>query len=122
MDKKNLRNQKLIPVKQKVIQIANWYFNPIARVISKNNSKIKLTDIEFSLLQLLLENAGKELSRIVILKNIWGYTPERYTDTRLIDVYISKLRLKIEENSRNPDLILTVRGVGYMFQSIIPKD
>ena len=67
----------------------------------------------------MIENAGNTLSRLTILENIWGYIPERYTDTRLIDVYISKLRLKIEENSRNPDLILTVRGVGYMFQSII---
>jgi OmpR family response regulator RpaB len=79
---------------------------------------MKLTETEFDLLELLIENAGKTLSRLTILENIWGYTPERYIDTRLVDVYISKLRLKIEENPRNPDLILTVRGVGYIFQSI----
>jgi OmpR family response regulator RpaB len=74
-----------------------------------------LTTIEFNLLQLLLANKGKGLARTTILDNIWGYTPERYTDTRVVDVYISRLRSKIEKDSGNPDLILTVRGVGYTF-------
>jgi OmpR family response regulator RpaB len=85
------------------------------RSLFKNNLKIKLTTIEFNLLQLLLANKGKGLARTTILDNIWGYTPERYTDTRVVDVYISRLRSKIEKDSGNPDLILTVRGVGYTF-------
>ena len=108
--------------RKKIFQINELIVDMDKKVVSKTNRIIKLTETEFNLLELLIENAGNTLSRLTILENIWGYTPERYTDTRLIDVYISKLRLKIEENSRNPDLILTVRGVGYMFQSIIPKD
>ena len=107
--------------RKKIFQINELIVDMDKKVVSKTNRIIKLTETEFNLLELLIENAGNTLSRLTILENIWGYTPERYTDTRLIDVYISKLRLKIEENSRNPDLILTVRGVGYMFQSIIPK-
>ena len=117
----NLQVNKLL-TRKKIFQINELIVDMDKKVVSKTNRIIKLTETEFNLLELLIENAGNTLSRLTILENIWGYTPERYTDTRLIDVYISKLRLKIEENSRNPDLILTVRGVGYMFQSIIPKD
>ena len=83
----------------------------------KNNSEIKLTSIEHNILELLIENAGKKLSRVAILDNIWGYTPERYVDTRIVDVHISRLRLKIEEDPKTPDLIITARGIGYMFQT-----
>jgi OmpR family response regulator RpaB len=117
----NLQVNKSL-TRKKIFQINELIVDMDKKVVSKTNRIIKLTETEFNLLELLIENAGNTLSRLTILENIWGYTPERYTDTRLIDVYISKLRLKIEENSRNPDLILTVRGVGYMFQSIIPKD
>ena len=117
----NLQVNKSL-TRKKIFQINELIVDMDKKVVSKTNRIIKLTETEFNLLELLIENAGNTLSRLTILENIWGYTPERYTDTRLIDVYISKLRLKIEENSRNPDLILTVRGVGYMFQSIIPRD
>lgn len=117
----NLQVNKSL-TRKKIFQINELIVDMDKKVVSKTNRIIKLTETEFNLLELLIENAGNTLSRLTILENIWGYTPERYTDTRLIDVYISKLRLKIEENSRNPDLILTVRGVGYMFQSITPKD
>ena len=65
---------------------------------------------------MFIENAGKILSRSAILNNIWGYTPERSVDTRIIDVHVSRLRSKIEKDPTNPDFILTVRGVGYTFQ------
>ena len=66
--------------------------------------------------ELLINNSGIELSRKTILDNIWGYTPERYVDTRIVDVHISRLRAKLEIEPMNPDLILTVRGKGYTFQ------
>jgi OmpR family response regulator RpaB len=73
-----------------------------------------LTVIQFNLLKLLTDNIGKGLKRSTILFHIWGYIPERDVDTRLIDVHISRLRSKIEETPNKPDLIITVRGVGYM--------
>ena len=56
-------------------------------------------------------------SRSEILQEVWGYTPERHVDTRVVDVHISRLRSKIEKDPSNPDLILTIRGKGYMFQN-----
>lgn len=84
--------------------------------VLKNNLKIKLTEIEFNILELLVHNAGASLTRATIMDNVWGYTPERYTDTRVVDVHIFRLRSKLEKNSKKPDLILTIRGIGYMFQ------
>jgi len=102
--------------KKRFFQIGNLFIDMNTRIISKNNSEIKLTSIEHNILELLIENAGKKLSRVAILDNIWGYTPERYVDTRIVDVHISRLRLKIEEDPKTPDLIITARGIGYMFQ------
>lgn len=85
--------------------------------VYKNQRPLKLTSIEFNILELLIENPGKKLSRMEILTNIWGYTPERYVDTRIVDVHISRLRGKIEETSKRPEFILTVRGTGYMFSN-----
>ena len=68
------------------------------------------------MLQLLITNAGKNLSRIDILNNVWGYTPERLIDLRVVDVHISRLRRKLEDNPKTPELILTIRGAGYRFQ------
>ena len=107
--------QRLSKSKKKVFQIGNLIINTRTHVILKNNSEVKLTNIEYSILELLIENIGKNLSRAVILENIWGYTPERSIDTRIVDVNISRLRSKIEEDPSNPDLILTKRGIGYVF-------
>jgi len=82
----------------------------------KNDLRIKLSNVEYNLLKLFIEHSGKELSRTMILENVWGYKPERSVDTRIVDVNISRLRSKIEENPSDPDLILTVRGLGYRFQ------
>jgi len=89
------------------------------RQVYKNNEKIRLTGMEFSLLELLLTKSGEAFSRSSILQEVWGYTPERHVDTRVVDVHISRLRSKLEEDPSNPDLILTARGIGYMFQKVI---
>jgi OmpR family response regulator RpaB len=88
------------------------------RELFKNKTQIKLTNIEFNLLELLFEYAGEPLSRVILLNSLWGYTPERDVDTRLVDVHISRLRSKLEDNSRKPDFILTVRGQGYSFKKL----
>ena len=84
--------------------------------ISNNNVKIKLTTLEFNILQLLVTNTGSVLSRADILNNVWGYKPERAIDTRLVDLYIFRLRSKLKLNGQYPDYISTVRGIGYVFQ------
>ena len=88
------------------------------RQVYKQNEKIRLTGMEFSLLELLMSKSGEAFSRSSILQEVWGYTPERHVDTRVVDVHISRLRSKLEEDPSNPDLILTARGTGYLFQKI----
>nr|QCI06158.1 putative transcriptional regulator ompR [Dicranema revolutum] len=88
------------------------------RQVYKNNIRVRLTGMEFSLLELLLSRAGEPFSRASILQQVWGYTPERHVDTRVVDVHISRLRAKLEDCPSNPDLILTARGTGYLFQRI----
>ena len=96
--------------------IGNLVIDTNKRQVLKNNVRVRLTDMEFNLLHLLISKAGERLSRAYILDNVWGYTPERYGDTRVVDVHISRLRAKLEEDQAKPDLIITARGTGYMFQ------
>jgi len=76
--------------------------------------QIYLTPKEFELLELMVKNKGKVLDRNLLLNRIWGYN--YYGDTRIVDVHISNLREKIEDNSAKPEYIKTVRGVGYKFR------
>jgi OmpR family response regulator RpaB len=102
-----------------ILQIANIVINIRKRQVFKGSKRIKLTGMEFNLLELLVNKAGERLSRISILDNVWGYIPERYLDTRVVDVHISRLRFKLEEDPTNPDFIITARGTGYMFQNYL---
>ena len=116
------RTQKPVTqkVKSEIFYMGNLKIDTLKRQVFKSNRRIKLTGTEFNLLELLINRAGERLTRTLILDKIWGYIPERYVDTRLVDVHISRLRSKLEEDPSNPDLILTARGTGYMFQKI-PK-
>ncbi len=73
----------------------------------------ELTHKEFALLNLLMANAGKVLTRDVLLQRVWGYETE--IDTRTVDVHIRYLRRKVEEDPAHPCYIETIRGVGYRF-------
>lgn len=77
------------------------------------NKPVNLTNKEFELLKLLMENEGKVLKRNYLLERIWDFNTE--VDTRTVDVHIRYLRQKIEEDAANPKFIETVRGVGYCF-------
>jgi OmpR family response regulator RpaB len=101
-----------------VISMGGIKIDTNRRQVYKQNEKIRLTGMEFSLLELLMSKSGEAFSRASILQEVWGYTPERHVDTRVVDVHISRLRSKLEEDPSNPDLILTARGTGYLFQKI----
>ena len=75
--------------------------------------KLDLTLKEFELLEILIRNKGKILTRDTLLDKIWGY--EYIGETRTVDVHIRYLRKKVEEDDKNPKLIETIRGVGYRF-------
>ncbi len=70
---------------------------------------------EFDLLELLVRNAGRVLTRGQIIDRVWG--SDYVGDTKTLDVHVKRLRAKIEEDPRNPKLILTVRGLGYKYEA-----
>jgi OmpR family response regulator RpaB len=115
VDKMSLHNTS---VSSGIISMAGIKIDTNRRQVYKQNEKIRLTGMEFSLLELLMSKSGEAFSRASILQEVWGYTPERHVDTRVVDVHISRLRSKLEEDPSNPDLILTARGTGYLFQKI----
>jgi two-component system response regulator RegX3 len=69
---------------------------------------------EFELLELLMLNAGRVLTRDVLIDRIWG--PNYFGDTKTLDVHIKRLRAKVEKDPSNPTCIVTVRGVGYRYE------
>jgi DNA-binding response OmpR family regulator len=75
---------------------------------------VRLTPIETRLLRCLLSNPGRSLTRDTLMIKVWGY--EYQGESNQLDVYIKRLRTKIEENSSDPQLLLTIRGVGYKYQ------
>ncbi|WP_427137129.1 response regulator transcription factor [Psychrobacillus psychrodurans] len=79
-----------------------------------NNEVIEFTPKEFELLVYLIENKNRVLTRDQLLSAVWNY--DFAGDTRIVDVHISHLRDKIEENSRKPNFIKTIRGLGYKFE------
>ncbi|KGK88434.1 MULTISPECIES: response regulator transcription factor [unclassified Clostridium] len=81
--------------------------------VIKDNFKVELTLKEFELLEILIKNKGRVLTRDFLLDKIWGY--EYVGETRTVDVHIRHLRQKIEENDKSPQFIETIRGVGYRF-------
>jgi DNA-binding response OmpR family regulator len=82
----------------------------LARTVTQNNQKIDLTAKEFSLLELFMQNPGRVLTRTMISEKIWD--SQNDLDANLIDVYMRRLRKKIEVSSEEP-IFKTLRGVGY---------
>jgi two-component system response regulator MtrA len=81
------------------------------RTVARDGQEIALTRTEFDLLAELARNAGRVLTRDMLLDRIWGY--DYLGDSRLVDVAIQRLRAKIEADPAAPELIQTVRGAGY---------
>jgi len=81
--------------------------------VCKKGEKIDLTLKEFELLEILMKNKGRVMTRDFLLDKIWGY--EYIGETRTVDVHVRHLRQKIEENDKSPMYIQTIRGIGYKF-------
>jgi len=85
------------------------------RAVFRGEARVRLTGMEFSMLELLVRRSGEAISRLELLEAVWGYKPERASDSRVVDVHVSRLRSKLEDDADQPSLILTARGTGYMF-------
>ena len=82
--------------------------------VLRDGEPIALTRTEFGLLCELAAEAGRVLSREELLERVWGYG--YFGDTRLVDVHVRRLRMKVERDPAHPTLVLTVRGMGYRLQ------
>ena len=97
----------------KVLKAGKLEVNISKHVVTLDGETLELKPREFDLLALLVENAGRALTRDQILESIWGR--DYYGDTRTVDVHIRWLREKIEGDPGSPKRIITIRGVGYRF-------
>jgi DNA-binding response OmpR family regulator len=84
------------------------------RMVTVRGEGARLTYVEFEILAALARAPGRVFSRTMLLERVWG--DAAYRDPRTIDVHIRHLREKLEAEPKTPELILTVRGVGYRFQ------
>ena len=87
--------------------------DPAKREVSVGDRQVELTPKEFELLRLFASNPGRVFPRKYLLEKIWDYSYEGYD--RTIDSHINRLRAKIEDNPENPQMVLTVWGIGYKF-------
>ncbi len=96
-----------------VLRVADLEMNPESKSVMRNGKRISLTSTEFRLLEFLLRNKGKVLSRMTILENVWGI--DFNISTNVVDVYINYVRKKIE-SSFDRKLLHTVVGMGYVIK------
>ena len=81
------------------------------RTLEKNGVRIRLTQVEYAIVKLFMDNPGKALSREEILSSVWGKDYDG--ELKIVDVNIRRLRLKVEDDPQNPTCITTVWGYGY---------
>ncbi len=101
-----------------LVVVGDLQFDFNRRQAYRGAERIRLTGMEFNLLELLVSRSGEPISRLDMLEHVWGYRPDRASDSRVVDVHIARLRGKLEADPENPELILTARGMGYMFQRL----
>ena len=97
-----------------VIEIEGLRIDPARRAVEVNGAPVQLTYVEFELLRTLAARAGRVFSRQALLEAVWGGS--EYREPRTIDVHVRHLREKLEADPKEPQTIVTVRGVGYRFR------
>jgi two-component system response regulator MtrA len=102
------RNDNAVPA---VVRIADLEIDVTGHRVTRNGDVIQLTPLEFDVLVTLARTPGQVFSREVLLEDVWGY--RHAADTRLVNVHVQRLRAKIEKDPENPEIVVTVRGVGY---------
>ncbi|MBN3877542.1 MULTISPECIES: response regulator transcription factor RpaB [unclassified Nostoc] len=122
LKRRSYKNSVNIIPNSGIIHVGNLKIDINKRQVYKNEQRIRLTGVEFSLLELLVNHSGKIFSRLEILQQLWGFIPEMNTDTRVVDVHISRLRTKVESDPNDPEFIITARGNGYFFPRIIDSE
>jgi DNA-binding response OmpR family regulator len=96
------------------IRIGDLHIDFERRAVTVRDEPVQLTFVEFEILGALARAPGRVMSRETLLQHVWGDSD--YRDPRTVDVHIRHLREKVERQSRSPEYLLTVRGVGYRFR------
>ncbi len=89
-----------------------------AHTVSRDGEEVKLTPLEFDLLVALARKPRQVFTREVLLEQVWGY--RHAADTRLVNVHVQRLRSKIERDPEHPEIVVTVRGIGYKAGETVP--
>jgi len=100
--------------RQPLLQVADLVLDPSTRSVRRGGAPVSLTNREFALLEYLMRNRGRVLTRTMIAEHVWDYSFD--SSTNVIDVYVNYLRKKIDAG-REPKLLHTVRGVGYVLRA-----
>jgi two-component system OmpR family response regulator len=100
-----------------LLQVADLRLDPASHTVSRGDKELSLTPREYKLLELLMRNLGRVISRETILESVWGFGTEIAGNT--LEVFMRQLRLKVD--TQEPKLIRTVRGFGYMLREPSPK-
>jgi two-component system alkaline phosphatase synthesis response regulator PhoP len=98
-----------------IVEKQGLTLNTQTHQIFNNGIELFLTLKEFELLEKLMKSPGRVFTRDELLESVWGY--DYMGETRTVDVHIRQLRKKIEKDDKNPEVILTVRGIGYKLKS-----
>ena len=98
------------PVSDEVVQ-GPFRLNSRNRTLEKNGERVRLTQVEYSIVKLFMDNPGRALSREDILNSVWGR--DYFGELKIVDVNIRRLRIKIEDDPTSPTYITTVWGYGY---------
>jgi two-component system, OmpR family, copper resistance phosphate regulon response regulator CusR len=99
---------------ESVLTVQDLKLDRVERRVERSGRRIELTTKEFALLEYLMRNAGRRLTRAMIIEHVWNMTFD--STTNVVDVYINYLRRKVDDGFM-PPLIHTVRGVGYQITS-----
>ena len=99
-----------------VLEIGAVRLDAARHEVAVRGERVALPLKEFELLELLLANAGRVLTRDVLIDRVWG--PNYYGDTKTLDVHVKRLRAKVEDDPGKPARIVTVRGVGYRYEKV----
>jgi|RhiMetdeSRZDD1v2_1073273.scaffolds.fasta_scaffold1560164_1 two-component system, OmpR family, response regulator RegX3 len=97
------------------LEVGDVALDPERHEVVIRGSTVQLPLKEFELLELLLDNAGRVLTRETLIDRVWG--SDYVGDTKTLDVHIKRLRSKVEDDPSNPSRIVTIRGLGYKFES-----
>jgi two-component system response regulator RegX3 len=105
-----------VALSDEVLEIGDVRLDAARHEVAVRGERVALPLKEFELLELLLANAGRVLTRDVLIDRVWG--PNYYGDTKTLDVHVKRLRAKVEDDPGSPERIVTVRGVGYRYEKV----